>query len=140
MCFLLEFLILLQNWAFVRPFEILKLRLHYFGRYYILHLTEATQHADQEARAPRRIYVAFAEHPATGVCVCVCSWKLDSGGLVVWVFVCVNVFVGFNFVCLFRCSLIRVSLCFLDWFVGCLGVWSMCAFVRFRHLRYNFLL
>ena len=34
-------------------------------------------------KAPRRIYVAFGEHPAAGVCVCVCSSKLDSSGLVV---------------------------------------------------------
>ena len=34
-------------------------------------------------KAPRRIYVAFGEHPAAGVCVCVRSSKLDSSGLVV---------------------------------------------------------
>ena len=34
-------------------------------------------------KAPQRIYVAFGEHPAAGVCVCVCSSKLDSSGLVV---------------------------------------------------------
>ena len=44
--------------------------------------------------APRRIYVAFGEHLTAGVCVCVCSSKLNSSGLVVKVFVCVNVYVG----------------------------------------------
>ena len=34
-------------------------------------------------KPPRRIYVAFGAHPAAGVCVCVCSSKLDSSGLVV---------------------------------------------------------
>ena len=79
-------------------------------------------------RTRGRIYVAFGEHPAAGVCVCVCSLKLDSSGLVVRVFVCVNVCVGVcSFVSLFADS--RLSL--FPWLVGCLGVWSMCAFVFF---------
>ena len=56
-------------------------------------------------RTRGRIYVAFGEHPAAGVCVCVCSSKL----------LCVCVFVR-----------LFVSLCpslFL-WLVGCLWVYG----------------
>ena len=52
--------------------------------------------------------------------------KLDSSGLVVRVFVCVNVYVGVcSLISLFADS--RLSL--IPWLVGCLDVWSMCAFV-----------
>ena len=85
--------------------------------------------------APRRIYVAFDEHPAAGDCVCVCSLKLDSSGLVVSVFVCVNMYVGvYSFVSLFADS--RLSL--FPWLVGCLGVWSMCVLVCFSALAAHF--
>ena len=68
-----------------------------------------TQHAGKRCKAPRRIYVAFGEHPAAGVCVCVCSLKQDSSGIVVRVFVCLNVYVdGCSFVSLFADS--RLSL------------------------------
>ena len=88
----------------------------------------APTHAGWKVQAPRRIYVAFGEHPAAGVCVCVCSLKLDSSGLVVRVFVCVHVCVGVcSFVSLFADS--RLSL--FPWLVGCLGVWSVCACVFF---------
>ena len=54
-------------------------------------------------RTRGRIYVAFGEHPAAGVCVCVCSSKL----------LCVCVFV--------RLFVSLCPSCFL-WLVGCL--WS----------------
>ena len=68
------------------------------------------------------IYVAFGEHPAAGVCVCVCSSQLDSSGLVVWVLVCVSVYVG-------------VSTCFLAWLVGCL---CLCVLVCFQDFAVHF--
>ena len=74
------------------------------------------------------IYVAFGEHPAAGVCVCVCSLKLDSSGLVVRVFVCVHVCVG---VCSFVSLFVDSRLSLFPWLVGCLGVWSVCACVFF---------
>ena len=73
-------------------------------------------------RTRGRIYVAFGEHPAAGVCVCVCSLKLDSSGLVVKVFVGVC-----SFVSLFADSRLSLFPCL----VGCFGVWSMCACVFF---------
>ena len=79
-------------------------------------------------RTRGRIYVAFGEHPAAGVCVCVCSSKLDSSGLVVRVSICVNVYVGV-------CSLVRLfadsRLSLFPWLVACLGLWFMCACVFF---------
>ena len=74
-------------------------------------------------RARGRIYVAFGQHPAVGVCVCVCSSKLDSSGFVVWLLgfrlcnVCMGVFVS-----LFACLLLRVSFYFLGWLVVCVYV------------------
>ena len=85
-------------------------------------------------KAPRRIYVAFGEHPAAGVCVCVCSSKLDYSGLVVLLlrfFVCVNVCGGVcSFVCLFADSCFPLFL----WLV--VGVY-VCLCV-FRHLAAHF--
>ena len=71
------------------------------------------------------IYVAFGEHPAAGVCVCVCSSKLDSSGLVVLLlrFLFVEVVMGV-FVRLLACLPIRVSLCFFGWLLV-----SMCVLV-----------
>ena len=86
-------------------------------------------------QAPRRIYVAFGEHPAAGVCVCVCSLKLDSCGLVVRVFVCVNVYVG---VCSFVSLFADARLSLFPWLVACLGLRFMCACVFFGTLRYIF--
>ena len=81
-------------------------------------------HRPEVPNAPRRIYIAFGEHLAAGVCVCVCS----SSGLVVRVFVCVNVYLGVcSLVWLFADS--RLSL--FPWLVGCLGLWSMYACVFF---------
>ena len=77
-------------------------------------------------RTRGRIYVAFGEHPAAGVCVCVCSSKqvvLLLGCLCVYVFVRL-------FVCLFGCVLIRVSLCFLGWLVVCVYM-CLCVFWHF---------
>ena len=74
-----------------------------------------------------RIYVAFGEHPAAGVRVCVCSSKLDSSGLVVRrVSICVNVYVGV-------CSLVRLfadsRLSLFPWLV--VWVYGLCVLVCF---------
>ena len=80
--------------------------------------------------APRRIYVAFGEHSARGVCVCVCSSKL-----VVLLLGCLFVCAICSFVCLFGCLLIRVSLYFFGWLAVCvyvclLVVWHVAAYFR----------
>ena len=80
--------------------------------------------------APRRIYVAFGEHPAAGVCVCVCSSKLVVlllGCLCVYVCVCVCSFVC---VCGWLCVDSCLSLCFLGWLVVCFLV-LFCTFSCF---------
>ena len=84
-------------------------------------------------RAPRRIYVAFGEHPAAGVCVCVCSAKL-----VVFLLGCVFVCL---FVRLFVCLCVCLVVCFfVSLFVSLVG-WlfvSMCACLFFATLHHNF--
>ena len=67
-------------------------------------------------RTPRRIYVAFGEHPAAGVCVCVCSSKL--------LFVCV---------CLIVCSFVSLFVSLVGWLFV-----SMCACLFFATLQHNF--
>ena len=93
-----------------------------------------SQHAGKRCKAPRRIYIAFGEHPAAGVCVCVCSSKLDSSGLVVLLlrFLFAYMVMGV-FVRLLACLPIRVSLCFFGWLLV-----SMCACVFFGTLRHIF--
>ena len=67
-------------------------------------------------RTRGRIYIAFGEHLAAGVCVCVCSSKLDSSGLVVKVLVCVSVYVGVcSFVWLFADSCLHLFPCLVGW-------------------------
>ena len=88
-------------------------------------------------KAPRWIYVAFGEHPAAGVCVCVCSLRLDSSGLVVRLFVCVNGYVGVcSFVSLFADSRFFLFPWLVDWLVGWLVGWvvGLCVLVCFAAL------
>ena len=86
--------------------------------------------------APRRIYVgfyvAFGEHPAEGVCVCVDSSKLVV--LLGCLFACVWMCVFRLLVCFFGWLLSRVSLWFFGWFAVCV---HLCFFV-FWHLATHF--
>ena len=97
---------------------------------------KGAQHAGKRCKAPRRIYVAFGEHPAAGVCVCVRSLKLDSSGLVVRAFVCVHVCGGVcSFVSLFADSRLSLFPWLVGWLVGCMVCVCLCVF---RHLRHIF--
>ena len=78
-------------------------------------------------RTRGRIYVAFGEHPAAGVCVCVCSAKL------------VVLLLGCLFVCVFVCLLVCLFVCL---FVLCLfGCLFICVYVScffFATSQHNF--
>ena len=78
-------------------------------------------------RTRGRIYVAFGEHPAAGVCVCVCSSQLVVF-LLGCLFVCLFVRL---FVCVFVWLFVHLYLSLFLWLVGCL---CLCVLVCFLPL------